>query len=151
MVTIVQEAEWAPGPVWSGAENLVLTGTRFPGRPARSQSLYPRSYRGPPIILKSVNFSWRLVHDPFCRFFCEIRNSTIEGTGINMKKIDDLCNIRNNISINNNNYHRSVQTLAQCRALLGWVIGQYVMSVTSKLDSICHVSNIHTLQYMSCQ
>jgi len=25
-VLIVQEAEWAPGPVWTGAENLVPTG-----------------------------------------------------------------------------------------------------------------------------
>ena len=27
-VPIVQEAEWAPGPVWTGAENLVPTGIR---------------------------------------------------------------------------------------------------------------------------
>jgi len=29
-VPIVQEAGWAPGPVWTGAENLALTGIRFP-------------------------------------------------------------------------------------------------------------------------
>jgi hypothetical protein len=40
LVPIVQEAEWAPGPVWTGAENLAPTGIRSPGRPARSQSLY---------------------------------------------------------------------------------------------------------------
>jgi hypothetical protein len=39
-VPTVQEAGWAPGPVWTGAENLALTGIRSPGRPARSQSLY---------------------------------------------------------------------------------------------------------------
>jgi hypothetical protein len=27
-VPIVQEAGWAPGPVWTGAENLALTGIR---------------------------------------------------------------------------------------------------------------------------
>jgi hypothetical protein len=43
-VPIVQEAGWAPGPVWTGAENLVPTGIRFPDRPARSQSLYRLSY-----------------------------------------------------------------------------------------------------------
>ena len=37
---IVQEAGWAPGPVWTGAENLALTGIRSPDLPARSQSLY---------------------------------------------------------------------------------------------------------------
>jgi hypothetical protein len=44
-VPIVQEAGWAPGPVWRGAENLAPTGIRPPDRPARSQSLYRLSYR----------------------------------------------------------------------------------------------------------
>jgi len=43
-VPIVQEAVWAPGPVWTGAENLAPTGIRSPDRPARSQSLYRLSY-----------------------------------------------------------------------------------------------------------
>ena len=37
-VPIVQEAGWAPEPVWTGAENLPSTGIRSPDRPARSQS-----------------------------------------------------------------------------------------------------------------
>jgi hypothetical protein len=45
-VPILQEAGWAPGPVWTGAENLALTGIRSPDRPARGQSLYWLSYRG---------------------------------------------------------------------------------------------------------
>ena len=43
-VPIVQEAGWAPGPVWTGAENLTPTGIRFPDRPACSQSLYRLRY-----------------------------------------------------------------------------------------------------------
>jgi len=43
-VPIVQEAGWAPGPFWTGAENLAPTGIRYPDRPARSQSLYRLSY-----------------------------------------------------------------------------------------------------------
>jgi hypothetical protein len=43
-VPIAQEAGWAPGPVWTSAENLALTGIRFPDRPARSKSLYRLSY-----------------------------------------------------------------------------------------------------------
>ena len=36
-VPIVQEIGWAPGPVWTGAENLASpTGIRSPDRPARS-------------------------------------------------------------------------------------------------------------------
>ena len=38
-VPIVQEAGWAPGPVWTGAENLAPTGIRSPNLPTRSQSL----------------------------------------------------------------------------------------------------------------
>jgi hypothetical protein len=36
----------APGPVWTGAGNLVPTGIRSPDRPARSDSLYRLSYTG---------------------------------------------------------------------------------------------------------
>ena len=43
-VPIVQEAGWAPGPVWTGAENLAPTEIRSPGRPARSQSIYQLRY-----------------------------------------------------------------------------------------------------------
>jgi hypothetical protein len=39
-VPIVQEAGWAPGPVWTGVENLAPMGIRSPNRPAHSQSLY---------------------------------------------------------------------------------------------------------------
>jgi len=38
-VPTVQEAGWAPGPVWTGAENLAPTEIRSPDRPSRSQSL----------------------------------------------------------------------------------------------------------------
>ena len=38
-VPTVQEVGWAPGPVWTGVENLAPTGIRSPDRPARSESL----------------------------------------------------------------------------------------------------------------
>jgi len=44
-VPIVQEARWAPEPVWTGAENLAPIGIWSPDRPARRQSLYRLSYR----------------------------------------------------------------------------------------------------------
>jgi len=43
-VPIVQEAGWAPGPVWTGVENHASTGIRSPDRPACSQSLYRLCY-----------------------------------------------------------------------------------------------------------
>ena len=43
-VPIVQEAGWAPGPVWTGAENLAPNGIRSPNRPSCSQSLYRLRY-----------------------------------------------------------------------------------------------------------
>ena len=53
-VPIVQEAGWAPGPVWTGAENLDPTRIRFLDRPVRSESLYRLSYPGPTIMLGHI-------------------------------------------------------------------------------------------------
>jgi hypothetical protein len=48
-VPTVREVGWAPGPVWTGAENLAPTppGIRSPDRPARCELLYRLSYPGP--------------------------------------------------------------------------------------------------------
>ena len=46
-VPTVQEAGWAPGPVWTGAENIASTVIRSPDRPTRSVSLYRLSSLGP--------------------------------------------------------------------------------------------------------
>jgi hypothetical protein len=54
-VPIVHEAGWAPGPVWTGAENLVLTGIRSPDRPFRSRSLYRLRYPAHPNYLTYFN------------------------------------------------------------------------------------------------
>jgi hypothetical protein len=58
MVPIIQEAGWAPGPVWTGPENLAPTGIRSPDRPARSQSLYCLSYMWP--IVSHVRY-WKSI------------------------------------------------------------------------------------------
>ena len=64
-VLILQEAGWAPGPVWTGVENLDPTTIRSPDRPARSQSLYRLSYPA-----HSVKKTSPKVADFF--FFCRI-------------------------------------------------------------------------------
>ena len=43
-VPILQEAVWAPGPVWTGGKSRPHRDS-IPDRPARSQSLYRLSYR----------------------------------------------------------------------------------------------------------
>ena len=45
-LSITQEAEWALGPVYTGAENLAPTGIRSPDRQVRSESLYRLCYQG---------------------------------------------------------------------------------------------------------
>jgi len=45
-VIIVYEAKWAPGKVWTGEENLVHIGIRFPDYPACNETLYRLSYAG---------------------------------------------------------------------------------------------------------
>ena len=56
-VPIVQEAGWAPGPVWTGGKSR-LHRDSIPDRPVRSQSLYRLSHRAHPrcvnIIIKYV-------------------------------------------------------------------------------------------------
>jgi hypothetical protein len=55
-VLIVQEAGWAPGPVWTCAKNLAPTGIRSPDRPARSSVAIPTELPGP----------CNRVHNAFC-------------------------------------------------------------------------------------
>ena len=46
-VPIVQEAGWAPEPVWTDAENLTPTGIQTPHCPVHSESLYRLHSPGP--------------------------------------------------------------------------------------------------------
>jgi hypothetical protein len=46
-VPIVQDGGLAPGPVWTGAENLAPTGIGSPARPALSESLCRLSHPSP--------------------------------------------------------------------------------------------------------
>jgi hypothetical protein len=56
-VPFVQEAGWAPGPVWTCAKNLTPAVIRSPDRPSRSQYLYRLSYPGPN-KMSTRNISW---------------------------------------------------------------------------------------------
>ena len=53
----VQEAEWSPGPVWTGGKSRP-TGIRSPDRPARSQSLYRLSYRAQFCSSKAISVTY---------------------------------------------------------------------------------------------
>jgi len=49
-VPILQEAGWAPGPVWTGGKSRPHRDS-IPDRPARSQSLYRLSYRAHKLLV----------------------------------------------------------------------------------------------------
>ena len=69
-VSILQKAGWAPGPVWTGAENLAPTGIQSPDRPSRSQSLYRLSYNKKHWNNKfeyMVAFYWLFLNNLTCR------------------------------------------------------------------------------------
>ena len=68
-VPIVQEAGWASGPVWTGAENLAPTGIRFTDCLAHRQSLYQLRY---------------LVHWYLSYKLQKLRNCLIPGTSIEL-------------------------------------------------------------------
>ena len=65
LVPIVEEAGWAPGPVWTGVENLAPTGIWSPDRPAHSHLLYQLSYPAHPAIVITI-----LTHLHTVKFFC---------------------------------------------------------------------------------
>ena len=50
LVTILQEPGWAPGSVWTGAENLAHTAIRSPDRSARNDLVYQLRYPGARIL-----------------------------------------------------------------------------------------------------
>ena len=56
----LQEAGWASGLVWTREENLAITGIRTLDRPARSESPYRLSYRGPQGIMFTVSKMYSL-------------------------------------------------------------------------------------------
>jgi hypothetical protein len=65
-VAIVQEAGWASGPVWTGAENLAPTGIRSPDCPARRQSLYRLRYTAHRYSFIITEFHVAGMHTKFC-------------------------------------------------------------------------------------
>ena len=54
-LSILQEAGWAPGPVWTGVENLVRTGIWSRTVQAVAQSLYRLSYRAHRRVVGNLN------------------------------------------------------------------------------------------------
>ena len=54
-VSILQEAEWAPEPVWTGGKSRPHQDL-IPQRPARSQSLYRLSYLAHEVLFRDGNY-----------------------------------------------------------------------------------------------
>jgi len=50
-VPIAQEARWAPGPVWTGVENLASIWIRSPDRPGLSSVAIPTELPGPWLLV----------------------------------------------------------------------------------------------------
>jgi hypothetical protein len=55
LVPLVEEAEWIPGPVWTGAEILSPTGIQSSDWSENSDSLYRLRYPGPAVQLMLVH------------------------------------------------------------------------------------------------
>jgi hypothetical protein len=71
LVPTVQEAGWAPGQIWLGAENLALTMVRSSDCPACSESLYRLCFSGP-CTLK--------IHKAYMKVFnmtCKMKRNTV--------------------------------------------------------------------------
>jgi hypothetical protein len=68
---ILQEAEWAPGPVCTCTKNLAPTRIRSLDRPARIHSLYRLSYPGPFV----TNTSQLMLHGKIRAFLGTVKNT----------------------------------------------------------------------------
>ena len=53
---ILQEADWAPGPVWTCEENFVPNGIRSPFLPALSSVAMPTELHGPYIYIYIIHY-----------------------------------------------------------------------------------------------
>jgi len=72
-VPIVQEALWASGPVWTGAENLAPTRIHSPDLPAHRQSLYRLSYPAHLVKLPNsttIQYYTMIEHTRFLHLIC---------------------------------------------------------------------------------
>ena len=67
-VPIVQEAEWAPGPVWTGAENLAPHRDSIPGPSSRQRDAIPTEISRLIILIITVLF--RFVAIPERKIVC---------------------------------------------------------------------------------
>ena len=81
-VPIVQEAGWAPGLVWTGAENFAPTGIRSPDRIARNQSLYRLRYPAHSNYTQPTCKQTRNLLKAGC-------NKWTEGISLNLRKLCD--------------------------------------------------------------
>jgi hypothetical protein len=59
--TVVEEAGWAPGPVWMGAGNLAFTEIRCADHPVHSMSLYRLRYPNYTGYTKKVIDVWNTI------------------------------------------------------------------------------------------
>ena len=64
-VPFVQKAGWAPGPVWTGEENVAPTGIRSPDRPVRSVIAIPTELSQPLMTMMMIIITI-IIYTNFC-------------------------------------------------------------------------------------
>ena len=76
----MQEGGWAPGPVWTGAENLTLIGIRFPDCLGRGELLYRLRYPRPGLYSVPVRE-------------CALRNKTACSKRMELRVVVAACGV----------------------------------------------------------
>jgi hypothetical protein len=66
---MLQEAGWAPGPVWTGEENLASNGIRSPDRPARKSVAVLSELPGPRVRRGIFTLIFYIMGELFCLCF----------------------------------------------------------------------------------
>ena len=86
-VPILQEAGWAPGPVWTGGNSRPHRDS-IPGFPARSQSLYRLSY--PATYVHMCVSIWIYIH--MCIYIYKLFSENTVTTSVVLCSLSSQCN-----------------------------------------------------------
>jgi hypothetical protein len=77
-----QKAGWAPGSVWTAAENLDPIGIRYPDLLVRSELLYQLRYPGPRLEAKSMKISLNTKYTKYVTGYCKYSLAINRSVGV---------------------------------------------------------------------
>jgi hypothetical protein len=148
---LFSEAEWAPRPVWTGAENLASTRIRSTYHPARNVSLHRLSYPSTQIHYFICFTYFPHIHSHTCLVD---RNNVISCNIIvwlqwEVSQLDLTGNTDRYTSINYTNCHIQSTDTATCFGILQIIFREtYIKHIFTVLDELANTITILMYWYI---